>query len=115
MPHAKILVGVERLPTYPPEPNPGEGLWQQLKGVELRDAVKRVRRKLRLSKCKTISWYHGRRKQRLLELQLADGCTVGAGRSQVTQGQRQRAAIGGSAHGWIVTDKYDMVLTLLQV
>jgi hypothetical protein len=46
-----------------PEPNPGEGLWQQLKGVELcnlccfniphlrrelRDAVKRVRRRPRL-------------------------------------------------------------------
>jgi transposase len=54
---------VERLPAYAPELNPGEGLWQQLKGVErrnvcsldiphlrgeLRDAVKRVRRKLRI-------------------------------------------------------------------
>jgi transposase len=54
---------LERLPAYAPEPNPGEGLWQQLKGVELRnvccfdipplrhelrDAVKRVRRKPRL-------------------------------------------------------------------
>jgi transposase len=54
---------VERLPAYAPELNPGEGLWQQLKGVELRhvggfniphlrvelrDAVKRVRRKPRL-------------------------------------------------------------------
>ena len=52
-----------RLPAYAPELNPGEGLWQQLKGValrnvccfniphlkrELRDAVKRVRRKPRL-------------------------------------------------------------------
>src|ERR687896_1006462 len=51
---------VERLPAYAPELNPGEGLWQQLKGVELRnvccvdiphltqevrDAVKRVRRR----------------------------------------------------------------------
>jgi transposase len=51
---------VERLPAYAPELNPGEGLWQQLKGVglrnlccfdlphlreELRNAVKRVRRK----------------------------------------------------------------------
>jgi transposase len=51
---------LERLPAYAPELNPGEGLWQQLKGVELRnvccfhlpqlrrelrDAVKRVRRK----------------------------------------------------------------------
>ena len=50
----------ERLPAYAPELNPGEGLWQQLKGVELRnlcgfnspplkhvwrDAVTRVRRK----------------------------------------------------------------------
>ena len=51
---------VERLPAYAPELTPGEGLWQQLKGVELRnvccfdiphlghelrDAVKRVRRR----------------------------------------------------------------------
>jgi transposase len=51
---------VERLPAYAPELNPGEGLWAHLKGVELRnvccvdlrhlrhelrDAVKRVRRK----------------------------------------------------------------------
>jgi transposase len=54
---------LERLPAYAPELNPGEGLWQQLKGVELRNlccyniphlwrelraAVKRVRRKARL-------------------------------------------------------------------
>jgi transposase len=54
---------LERLPAYAPELNPGERLWQQLKGVELRnlccfniphlrrelrDAVKRVRRKARL-------------------------------------------------------------------
>jgi transposase len=53
----------ERLPAYAPELNPGAGLWAQLKGVELghvcclhlshlrhelRTAVKRVRRKLRL-------------------------------------------------------------------
>jgi transposase len=51
---------LERLPAYAPELNPGEELWQQLKGVELRnvcglniphlrhelrDAVKRVRRR----------------------------------------------------------------------
>jgi transposase len=56
-------VHLERLPAYAPELNPGEGLWQQLKGVELRhvccfnlphlqhelrDAVKRVRRKPRV-------------------------------------------------------------------
>jgi transposase len=56
---------VERLPAYAPELNPGEGLWQQLKGVELRyvcgfdiphlrlelrDAVKRVRQKPRMLK-----------------------------------------------------------------
>jgi transposase len=56
-------VHLERLPAYAPELNPGEGLWQQLKGVELRnlccfdlphlrselrDAVKRVRRKPRI-------------------------------------------------------------------
>ena len=56
---------LERLPAYAPELNPDEGLWQQLKGVELRhvccfnipqlthelrDAVKRVRRKPRLIK-----------------------------------------------------------------
>jgi transposase len=54
---------LERLPAYAPELNPDEGLWQQLTGVELRhvccftiphlrrelrDAVKRVRRKPRL-------------------------------------------------------------------
>jgi transposase len=56
---------VERLPAYAPELNPGEGVWQQLKGVELRNlccfdlrhlrdelrtAVKRVRRKPRILK-----------------------------------------------------------------
>ena len=56
---------LERLPAYAPELNPGEGLLQQLKGVELRhvcgfniphlrnerrDAVKRVRRKPRIIK-----------------------------------------------------------------
>jgi transposase len=56
---------LERLPAYAPELNPDEGLWQQLKGVELRNlccfnishlhgelrnAVKRVRRKLHLIK-----------------------------------------------------------------
>jgi transposase len=56
-------IHLERLPAYAPDLNPGEGLWQQLKGVELRnlccfniphlrvelrDAVKRVRRKPRL-------------------------------------------------------------------
>jgi transposase len=54
---------LERLPACAPELNPGEGLWQQLTGVELRkvcclnmphlwhelrDAVKRVRRRPRL-------------------------------------------------------------------
>jgi transposase len=54
---------LERLPAYAPELNPGEGLWGHLKGVELRnvcwfsiphlrhelrDAIKRVRRKPRL-------------------------------------------------------------------
>jgi transposase len=54
---------LERLPADAPELNPGEGLWQQLKGVELRnvcclnlshlrhelrDAVRRVRRKPRI-------------------------------------------------------------------
>jgi transposase len=54
---------LERLPAYAPELNPGEGLWQQLNGVELRhvccfniphlrhelrDAVTRVRRRPRL-------------------------------------------------------------------
>jgi transposase len=56
---------LERLPAYAPELNPGEGLWAQLNGVErrnlccfniphlrgeLRDAVKRVRRKPRILK-----------------------------------------------------------------
>jgi transposase len=56
-------IHLERLPAYAPELNPGEGLWQQLKGVELRNvcclsiphlrqelraAVKRVRRKPRV-------------------------------------------------------------------
>ena len=54
---------LERLPAYAPDLNPGEGFWAQLKGVELRnvccctlphlrhelrDAVKRVRRKPRV-------------------------------------------------------------------
>jgi transposase len=54
---------LERLPAYAPDLNPGEGLWAHRKGVELRnvccfnlghlrqelrDAVKRVRRKPRL-------------------------------------------------------------------
>jgi transposase len=54
---------LERLPAYAPELNPGEGLWAYLKGVELRnscgsnllhlraelrEAVKRVRRKARV-------------------------------------------------------------------
>jgi transposase len=56
---------LERLPAYAPELNPGAALWQQLKGVELRNlccfdlphlreelrnAVKRVRRKARILK-----------------------------------------------------------------
>jgi transposase len=56
---------LERLPAYAPEQNPGEGLSAQLKGVELRnrccfnmphlryelrDAIKRVRRKRRILK-----------------------------------------------------------------
>jgi transposase len=54
---------LERLPAYAPALNPAEGVWQQRKGVELRnvccvdlphlhhglrEAVKRVRRKLRI-------------------------------------------------------------------
>jgi transposase len=61
---------LERLPAYAPELNPGEGLWAQLKGVELRhvcgftlphlrhalrDAVKRVRRKPRVLQ----GFFHG--------------------------------------------------------
>jgi transposase len=61
---------LERLPADAPELNPAEGLWQQLKGVdlrhvccftvphlrrELRDAVKRVRRKPHLIQ----SFFHG--------------------------------------------------------
>ncbi len=56
---------LERLPAYAPELNPGEGLWAQLKAIELRNlccvdlrhlrdelraAVKRVRRKPRILK-----------------------------------------------------------------
>ena len=68
---------LERLPAYAPELNPDESIWQQLKGVELRhlccfhlphlrrelrDAVKRVRRKPRLiskllSRRKTLALY----------------------------------------------------------
>jgi transposase len=62
---ASRRIHLEPLPAYAPELNPGEGLWQQLKGVELRnvccldlphlrgelrDAVKRVRRKPRILK-----------------------------------------------------------------
>jgi transposase len=58
-------IHLEQLPAYAPELHPGEGLWAHLKGVErrhvcclnlphlrreLRDAVKRVRRKPRLIK-----------------------------------------------------------------
>jgi transposase len=54
---------LERLPAYAPDLNPGEGVWPQLKGVEwrnlccvnlphlrheLRDAVRRIRRKPRI-------------------------------------------------------------------
>ena len=57
---ASQCLHLERLPAYAPELNPDEGLWYQLKGVELRhvccftiphlrdelrDAVKRMRRK----------------------------------------------------------------------
>jgi transposase len=60
---AALRLHLERLPADAPDLNPGEGLWQQLKGVELRNvccftiahlrdelrrAVKRVRRKPRL-------------------------------------------------------------------
>lgn len=60
---AAARLRLERLPAYAPELNPGEGLWAHLKGVELRnvccfdlphlrrelrDAVKRVRRKPRV-------------------------------------------------------------------
>ena len=60
---SRVIRDLERLPAYAPELNPGEGLWQHLKGVELRnvcgfdiphlrhelrDAVKRVRRRPRL-------------------------------------------------------------------
>jgi transposase len=62
---ASHRIHLEPLPAYAPELNPGEGLWQQLQGVELRnvccldiphlrgelrDAVKRVRRKPRILK-----------------------------------------------------------------
>jgi transposase len=62
---ARQRLQVERLPAYAPDLNPGEGLWAQLKGVELRnvccvspthlrqelrDAVKRVRHKPRIIK-----------------------------------------------------------------
>ena len=62
-PGAAQRLHLERLPADAPELNPGEGRWQQLKGVELRhvccvnlphlrrelrDAVKRVRRKPRV-------------------------------------------------------------------
>ncbi len=42
---------LERLPAYAPELNPGEGLWPQLKGVELRNVccfhLPQLRRELR--------------------------------------------------------------------
>jgi transposase len=62
---ARPRLPVERLPAYAPALNPGEGLWAPLNGVErrhvccfslthlrqeLRDAVKRVRRKPRIIK-----------------------------------------------------------------
>jgi transposase len=33
---------LERLPAYTPELNPGEGLWQQRKGVELRQVCSSI-------------------------------------------------------------------------
>jgi transposase len=74
---AALRIHLERLPAYAPELSPGEGLWQQLEGVELRNvccfnllhpthelrgAVKRVRRKPRLIKSfftrrKTLGFY----------------------------------------------------------
>ena len=62
---AAARLHLERLPAYAPDLNPSEGLWAHLKGVELRnvccfslahlrqelrDAVKRVRRKPRILK-----------------------------------------------------------------
>ena len=34
-PHSAVLASVERLPAYAPELNPTEGLWSNLKAVEL--------------------------------------------------------------------------------
>ena len=67
---AAARLHLERLPAYAPDLNPGEGLWAYLKGVdlrhvccvnlphlrhELRDAVTRVRRKVRILK----GWFTG--------------------------------------------------------
>jgi transposase len=63
---------LERLPAYAPELNPGEGVWQQLKGVELRNLccfdLHHLRRELRTA-VKRV-----RRKPRILK-----GCVAGAG------------------------------------
>ena len=56
---------LERLPAYAPELNPGEGLWQQLKGVELRHVCCFNLPPLRHELCDAVQ--RGRRKPRILQ------------------------------------------------
>jgi transposase len=65
-------IHLERLPAYAPDLNPGEGIWAQLKGVELRNLccfnMPHLRHELRAAAKRA------RRKQRILK-----GCFEGAG------------------------------------
>jgi transposase len=61
-----------RLPAYAPELNPGEGVWQQRKGVELRNWCCVDLRHLREELCAAVK--RVRRKPRIL-----NGCFAGAG------------------------------------
>jgi transposase len=63
---------LERLPAYAPELNPDEGVWQQLKGVELRNLCCFNLHHLRQELCNAVK--RVRRKPRIIQ-----GCFTGAG------------------------------------
>jgi transposase len=63
---------LERLPAYAPELNPDEGIWQQLKGVELRNLCCFNLRHLRTELRNTVK--RVRRKPRIIQ-----ACVAGAG------------------------------------
>jgi transposase len=77
---------LERLPAYAPELNPGEGVWQQLKGVELRNVC---------------GFDHGHRRDELRtavkrvrrQPHILTGCCAGAGLSICTDGSVTRGLV----------------------